>query len=124
MNSTYSRNQETNARWIRLRRHGLAVLTVFLLIGMAYFEAYPPRNSFELTFQAACWRMAPLTGLIWLAYYHILALPAWLVLVIPASLAVAVFRPRALLFFLPFFILIMILRPRKKRGQNQRQSRR
>jgi hypothetical protein len=124
MNSTYSHDQETNAQWVRLRRHGLAVLTLILLIGMAYFEVYPPRNSFELTFQAACWRMAPLTGLIWLAYYHILALPTWLVLIVPASLAIAVFRPRALLFFLPLFILILILRPRKKGGQNRRQPRR
>lgn len=120
MNSKVSQSQEMDARWVRLRRHGLAVLTVMLLAGIFFFELYPPKTSFELTFQAACWRMAPLTGLIWLAYYHILALPTWLILVVPASLAVAVIRPRALLFFLPLFVLIMILRPRKKGGRNRR----
>jgi len=58
--------------------------------------------------------MAPLTALIWLAYYHILALPIWLMLVIPAILAVAVLRPRALVFFIPIVILIVVLRPRRK----------
>lgn len=107
-------NQTTNSRWVRLRRHGLAVLTVLLVVGIAFFEYCPPQTSFELMFQAACWRMAPLTALIWLAYYQILALPTWLILITPATLVVAALRPRALIFFVPVFILIMILRPRKK----------
>jgi len=114
MISRQSQTQEINDRWVRFRRHGLAILTLVLLGGIAFFELRPPSNGFETMCQAACWRMAPLTALIWLAYYHILALPAWLMLVIPVTLAVAVLRPRALLLFIPIIILIVVLRPRKK----------
>jgi len=114
MNSTRSQGPETNDKWVRLRRNGLALLTLILIGGIIFFEFRPPSNSFETMCQAACWRMGPLTAVIWLAYYHILALPTWLVLIVPATLLVAVLRPRALLFFLPLFILIAVLRPRKK----------
>ncbi|MGQ9504719.1 MAG: hypothetical protein ACUVQR_07405 [Thermogutta sp.] len=114
MNPQYPQDQATDSRWVRLRRHGLAVLTVLLVVGIAFFERYPPQSNFQLMFQAACWRMAPLTALIWLAYYQILALPTWLIMIVPATLVVAVLRPRAMIFFLLLLILIMILRPRKK----------
>ncbi len=114
MKSRHVQSQQNDPKSLALRRHGLAVLTLGLAAGIIYFELRPPSSGLEIMCQAACWRMAPLTALIWLAYYHILALPAWLALVIPAALAVAVFRPRALLLLLPLIIVIAILRPRKR----------
>lgn len=122
MNSRRVQSQSENLKSLRLRRHGLAILTLVLAGGIVFFELRPPSTSFEIMCQAACWRMAPLTGLIWLAYYHILALPTWVALVVPAAAAVAVFRPRALLLLLPIMIVIAILRPRKRPTDRRRQK--
>lgn len=122
MKSRHVQSQQENIKSLALRRHGLAILTLALAAGIVFFELRPPSSSFETMCQAACWRMAPLTALIWLAYYHILALPAWLALVIPPALAVAVLRPRALLLLLPLIIVIVILRPRKRRTDGSRRK--
>lgn len=105
------------------RRHVLAALTLGLIGGAVFFEFRPPSNSFESMAQAACWRMAPLTGAIWLAYYHIMRLPRWIVLTFPFILAVAVLRPRALIVLLPMFVFILWLWPRKPPPRRPTQDR-
>lgn len=66
--------------------------------------------------------MAPVTALLWLAYYRILELPRWLVLAIPCFLLVVVIRPKLLLFAAPLFLLILFLRPRPAKSARKKKT--
>jgi len=122
----FRRNQESADPTIHLRRHALGVLAVLLCLGAVFFQLHPPRSSFEIMCESACWRMAPVTALLWLAYYRILELPRWLVVAVPCFLLVVVIRPKLLLFAAPLILLILFLKPRpagsagKKRAARKR----
>lgn len=100
---------------LHLRRHALGALALLLMAGAAFFHLRPPENSFEQMCQAACWRMGPITALIWLTYYQLIQLPAWLVAALPILLVVVVLRPKFLLFLMPAILLIFFLRPRVRK---------
>jgi len=117
-----STKQESADPTIHLRRHALGVLAILLCLGALFFHFRPPRNSFEIMCESACWRMAPVTALLWLAYYRILELPRWLVLAIPCFLLVVVIRPKLLLFAAPLFLLILFLRPRPAKSARKKKT--
>ncbi|MGB9687650.1 hypothetical protein [Thermogutta sp.] len=114
--------QESADPTIHLRRHALGVLAALLCLGAIFFHFRPPSNSFEIMCESACWRMAPVTALLWLAYYRILELPQWLVLAVPCFLIVVVLRPKLLLFAAPVILLILFLKPRPAKSAGKKQA--
>lgn len=84
------------------------------MLGALAFEIWPPAQGFGREWQSACWRLAPLLAVFWIAYPDFKRIPWWLWLALPIVLLVLVKWPKTVLFFIPILIFLAILKLRIK----------
>ncbi|MCC6125123.1 MAG: hypothetical protein IT426_09195 [Pirellulales bacterium] len=96
------------------RRTILGILAVLFMLGALVFEIRPPTQAFGLECQSACWRLAPLLAVFWIAYPDLNRIPWWLWLALPVLLFILVKWPKTILFFIPILIFLAILKLRIK----------
>jgi len=87
-----------------------------MLIGSAYYFFSPEEAERSQIIMAACYRLAPVLVLLWMAYPELERMPWWVWVVVPGTLLVLAWRPRLIPIAVPILILIGILRPRKKKA--------
>jgi hypothetical protein len=94
-----------------MRRHILGLLAMAFLLGAAASWLWSPAEKYALLQGVAC-RVGIFLSVWWLAYPDVDRLPGWLLLALPALLAVVVFRPKVMLLVIPALIVLAVLRPR------------
>lgn len=105
-----------------MRRHIIGFFAILLLIGSGLYLIYPEYGETTPLLKAACFRMAPVLILLWLAYPELERMPWWIWIIVPGTLVVLAWRPRLIPIALPLLILFGILRPRKAKNLQQSNS--
>lgn len=95
-----------------MRRHLIGILALFLAVGALAFWWWPPTGAMGEQTKAACWRMAPLLGVLWLAYEELRRLPRWLFFVVLAVVVIGAVKPKTLILAGPLIVLLAVFRPR------------
>ena len=96
-----------------MRRHAIGIITLLLLAGAAAFWIWPQSGStWAPQFEAACWRVGALMGVLWIAYPDLKRIPPWFWGVLVAALVIVAVRPRVALAAVPVLLVLAVLRPR------------
>jgi len=96
-----------------MRRHIIGILAILMMIGSGLYLFLPGAGDESTPMMAACYRMAIVLSLMWLAYPELERMPWWIWVIVPGVLVVLAWRPRLIPIAVPILILIGILRPRK-----------
>ena len=98
-----------------MQRHLLGFITLALLLVAAGATFLPSTESSTVVFGAACFRLAILFGVMWLALPNMLSiaekLPAWLIGTTLLAMGIMAVRPRTILFVGPLLLAIWVLAP-------------
>jgi hypothetical protein len=108
-----------------MRRHLIGLTAIVLALGAVAFWIWPPQGAMLQESEAACWRMSLVMGIWWLAYPQAVRLPGWLWFVVPLGIFLVLWRPKQVLFTIPFvlkwaifllplIVLLILLKPRNK----------
>ena len=102
-----------------MRRHLAGIISLVLLIvgGLLYF--WPPDWENSAPLAASCIRIGAVLAAIWLAYPELKRIPGWLAPVCIIAVVAIAAKPKLAIFIIPVAIIILILRPRKKKQTHQ-----
>jgi hypothetical protein len=99
-----------------VRRHTIGIIAVVLLLGAVALGIWPLETAWHGPLWAACCRLGPCLGALWLAYPQVKRLPAWLVVGITLLVVLLAVKPRwfraVLPIAIPILIILAILKPR------------
>jgi hypothetical protein len=98
-----------------MQRHAAGAIALLLLIGSGLLFAFHPTWDETQAFASSSLRMGAVLGAIWLAYPELIRLPKWLVPLILGTVVAIAVRPKSALYVVPIVLMILILRPKKKR---------
>lgn len=96
------------------RRTIIGVSAIIFAIGAVGCLKWPPTQGIGLEWESACWRLAPIFAVIWLAYDNLKRIPRWLWFVMPIAIFVLYKWKYLLLLFIPLAIILELLKPRIK----------
>jgi len=88
-------------------------LIAIALLAVGVFTRQEPDSAVS----GACLRMGAVMAIWWFAHPQMHNLPRWLILVILASFVIVLRWPKLLLFALPVFAALWLLRPRANRSR-------